>query len=354
MNKELELLLLAVLRNKSDEEKQKISELLQQELNWGNIAGQALHHRLGGYFYFGLEQEQRKAMFPEFMKALDLIVKAQAQQARELKELMDPILVEMNALDIRYAGLKGLVFNTELYQLGERRSNDTDILVLEDDLNKLDEMLRRRGYIQSLLPNGEYKEATRKEKMIQRMNYHDLVPYIKEVNSPFLKHHVIDVNFHYDSKDNEITGQVFEIGTQLCGNDDHVKRLPWETHLGQLCIHFYREGTNSIWSSGRRDVVLYKVVDVINTIRLAEDESQIMRWVSLMKELKLEKACYYTLHHIMEFYKGIVSDAVLEQLKPNDLTYLDEIEISGSDDVQRRTKSFMNSAFDLTFKRDVV
>ncbi|WP_419871389.1 nucleotidyltransferase family protein [Candidatus Pristimantibacillus sp. PTI5] len=349
-NVEKEFLLLSLLKNRTVEENDRLVELSSHEIDWGWIGGQIMHHRLSGYFYFGLGDLRKKLLFKEFLKAIDLIVKAQAQQVREINQIILPVLQELDDKGIRYAALKGLVFNASLYGLGERRSNDSDILVLEDDLERLDEVLRKHGYIQTFLHNGEYKEATRKEKMIQRMNYHDLVPYVKMVDSSFISYHEIDVNFHIDSKENDITREVFEIGTELYANDLYeVKGLPWETHLAQLCIHFFREGSSSLWSSGRRDVVLYKLIDIANTLRLNQSEERLAQWITLMKKLKLEKACYYTLHHVDQFYPQIISDQILQDAKPIDTAYLNEIAVSGEERTVTRQTSFRDEAFNLLF-----
>ncbi|WP_135548512.1 nucleotidyltransferase family protein [Paenibacillus cymbidii] len=349
---EKELILLAVLKNRSNAENNRIEEIAANELDWGWIGGQLLHHRLTGYFVIGLGPLAEQLMHEEFSKALELIMKSQAQQLAETNQIILPILKQFEESGIPYAALKGLVFNASLYEPGERRSNDSDILVMEDDLDRLDAILRKNGYIQSNRPNGEFKEASRKEKMIQRMNYHDLVPYVKQIDAVFMKIHEIDINFHMDSKDNDITKKVFMLGTERYKNGHYeVKGLPWETHLAQLCIHFCREGTSSIWSSGRRDVVLYKIVDIANTVRLAKDEEHLFQWISLMKQLSLDKACYYTLHYIAQFYPQLLSLQMLATVRPDDTAYLDEIAIAGEDRIVKRQSAFIDTAFNLTYKK---
>ncbi len=354
MKLEQELLLLAVLKSRTAEENSRLQEISGNKLDWGWIGGQLLHHRLSGYFYFGLGELRKQLLFKEFLIALELIVKAQSQQIRELNQLVRPVLQEFEERGLHYAALKGLVFNANLYNLGERRSNDSDILVWENDLDMLDEILRKHGYIQTYMHNGEYKEATRKEKMIQRMNYHDLVPYVKIVDSPFLSKHEIDINFHFDSKDNDITKAVLEYGTQIyAGELLEVRGLQWETHMAQLCIHFYREGTSSIWSSGRRDVVLYKLIDVANTLRFVQDEQRLMDWAGKLKEWKLDKASYYTLYYIEQFYPNVVPEKLMSALRPEDIGYLDEIAISGHNNIIKRQVAFRDDAFNLQYQKRV-
>jgi hypothetical protein len=345
MLKERELLLLAVVCNRSEEEEKRLEQVLQEPIDWVWIGGQLLHHRLGGYFYKGLGKHQDK-LFKELAVALELLVKAQAQQFKQTIELTQPIFDSFEKIGIRYAALKGHVFNASLYSLGERRSNDSDIMVLEEDLDKVDAVLRESGYIQTNMANNQFVEATRKEKLIQRMNYHDLVPYVKQTGSEWLMYHEFDINFHFDSKSNDISNQVYEMGLHTYERDGYkVRGLRWETHLAHLCVHFYREGSSTIWSAGRRDVVLYKLIDIINTIRQYRNHPDFQQWVSTIRELQLEKAAYYTLYHVMQFYPNLLSKEFVDQLKPDNIEYLYEIAVSGSTQIEKRNVSFVDTAF---------
>jgi hypothetical protein len=352
MRNEYRLILNMVLKNRTLEEEKLLNKIFMQELNWEIIGGQLVNHRLGGYFLSGLSKESYKNVPYELVKTLELIVIAQEKQTLEIIRILKPILEEFEAKGLRYAGLKGIIFNAYLYNPGDRRSNDTDILVYENDLDKLDEILRNYGYIQTFMENGEYKEASRKVKLIQRMNYHDLVPYVKLFDNEFIKIHEIDINFHFDSKENDITLNIFEKGTELYQNEFYsVRGLPWETNLAHLCVHFFREATNSIWTSGKRDVTLYKIVDIINAIRSCKEEDKITNWPDLMKSLKLEKAAYYTLFVISQFYEDEIVKSMMDRLSPKDDSFLYEIKIEGQNRVEKRSESFVESAFDLSFKR---
>ena len=192
MKKEHSLILKAVLQNKSEKEIREIDKILDSNLDWIEIAGIALNHRLGGYIYKGLNTSQQKKMPKEVVKALALLVRAQKEQFEENLEEICKVNDALEEAKIKFAVLKGAFFGCEMYEKGTRRSNDIDLLVYEDDLGKLDTCLRAMGYIQSNMSNGEMVEATKKEKIIQRMNYHDLVPYVKKTKMGILE---LDINF---------------------------------------------------------------------------------------------------------------------------------------------------------------
>lgn len=350
MKKEYEVILLSVLRNRTVEEEVKLNNFLNSEIHWDVLIGELLHHRLSGYFLSGLNKEQKNKLFRETRITLELLVEAQKKQTLEIINIVKPILEDFDKEKIRYAGLKGLVFNADLYSPGDRRSNDIDLLVMEEDLEKLDKVLRNLGYIQTFMQNGEYKEATRKEKLIQRMNYHDLVPYVKLYNKDFVTELMFDINFHFDSKDNNITKEVMEYGMEVYENEHYrVKGLPWETNLAHLCVHFYREGTNSIWTSGKRDVVLYKLVDIINLIRSNELEKKTKTWPELMIKLNLQKSGYYTMHVLSQFYNDKTIEYFKTELKPEDTSYINEIKVEGANKVELRKELFHEKAFNLSF-----
>ena len=300
MKNEYSLILKSVLINKSTEENKEIEKLLNEKLNWATIAGVLLNHRLGGYFYSHLTDNLRERIPKELGKALALLVKAQKEAHEAIINEQNLVTEELNNTEIRYAMLKGAFFSSDMYELGARRSNDLDLLVYEDDLDLLDKHMRKLGYIQSFMPNGEMIEASKKEKIIQRMNYHDLVPYVKKISTGIL---VMDINFLFDCKENPIDKIVFELGTQVYkGKNYDVKALNPYTNLAFLCSHFYREATNTIWTARRRDVALYKVVDIINFIRTYESEINIDKYIEVAAKINMIEKTAFTFKILQEFY----------------------------------------------------
>lgn len=344
MKKEYRLILLAVLVNKTQLEELQIDNLLKNKLDWCEIAGQLFNHRLAGYFLLGLTKDQQKKIPRELRKAIELLIVAQRQQTIKKYEIIQPILAEFYKENLRYAGLKGLIFNIDNYEMGIRRSNDIDLLVPESELSKLDEILRKFGYIQSFLPEGKLVEASKKQKLIQRMNYHDLVPYVKEIDNEINE---IDINFIFDAKENEITQKIFDMELTEYKNEEYsVIGLPFETNLAFLCIHFFREGTNSLWTDGKRDVVLYKLVDIINVIRKYKDIFNIEKWATLVNQLGIDHKCYYTFYMLAQFYpEDELLQKLLKLLEPVDKSYLFEVKIEGQNKIVKRTESFYDAAF---------
>lgn len=350
MKNEYKVILLACLVNKSKKEEDLLNDLISSNLNWEIIAGQLFHHRLSGYFIKGLNNEQKKYLFPEFKKTIDLLVKAQRVQVLEVINNINPILNDFDKENIRYTALKGLMLNASIYNPGDRRSNDSDIMIVEDDLDKADVILRKFGYIQSFMPNGEYIEASRKDKMIQRINYHDTVPYVKKHGNNLVDNFEIDINFHYDSKENNITKIVYEMGTEIYKNAFYqIKGLRWDTNLAYMCVHFFREGTSSLWTKERRDVILYKIIDIINMYRSVINENNLNNFIETIKELNLQKACYYTFYYIDQIYKDDFINQILDKIKPDELNFLNEVYLVEEKKTVIRKENYFETAFNLTF-----
>ena len=322
MRSEFKLILKSVLINKTEEDVNEISNLLEQDNDWFLIGGVLLNHRLSGYFYNGLTAEQKSKLPKEFGKMLEFIVNAQREKMEGMVELVNEATEALNKANVRYSGLKGILFNADFYNFSDRRSNDIDFLVFEDDLDKMDKALREVGYVQSFAENGELVEASRKEKVIQRMNYHDLVPYVKKNKDSIF---MLDINFKFDSTLHEIDDRVFEYGTVMYDkNGLNVKGLKFYTHLMFLCVHFYREATNAIWKKENRDFTLYKLVDLYNCLRAHISEFDANEWCDLVKSFDTTKHCLFSFNALKEFYDDELFDSIIDNL--SSATKLDENE----------------------------
>lgn len=341
---EYRLIFLAAIINKTEDEVQELDEILNNKINWCEVSGQIVNHRLCGYFFNGLNETQKKRLPKELRAYLKMIVRTQNSDFIDKIEALKPILEDFDSHKISYCGLKGILFNADCYSPSDRRSNDVDLMVLEQDLQKLDKILRKFGFIQSFRPNGELVEASKREKLIQLMNYHDLVPYVKRHGNNILE---IDINFKFDSKENDIDKEIFELGIKKYSNSLYsIDGLTFEANLLFLCIHFYREATNTIWTNGRRDVVLYKVIDIINFIRSHSKEFDVKKWCELAIRFNLRKKCYYTFYTLNEFIEDVKIEEVLKLLKTSDEEFINEIHVDGSEEVLKRKKTFMQDAFD--------
>ena len=104
----------------------------------------------------------------------------------------------------KYAMLKGAVL-CGLYPSGYRTSNDIDLLVRAKDVTDIGNTLSLAGFRQGNIKNGEFIPATRKEIIESKMMRGETVPYILEVNLPYMKYLEVDINFSLDYKNGDDT-----------------------------------------------------------------------------------------------------------------------------------------------------
>lgn len=343
MKKEIELILLAILKHKKDAEVLRISEILNNDLDWIYIGGILVNHRLSGYFLTGLNEEQKKKVPKELRKIIELIIVAQGERQTMINKEVNTINKKLVDAEIRFAGIKGIFLGTELYDIGDRRSNDIDLLVYEEDLDKLDKAMRELGYIQSNCPNGELIEASKKEKLIQRMNYHDLVPYVKQIDGVVLE---IDINFLFDSKDNHVDSFVYADGLfNYDGKDYSITGLSSRMHLAFLIVHFYREATNSLWTRDKRDLTFYKIADIINYIRHIENDIDVSAFVGILEKLNIVAKSYYVFSVLREFYDDEFVNDMIERLKKYEKENIGDIYLTDKKTYVKREVPFFDSIF---------
>lgn len=315
IKKEHEFILNAVLIEKNEEEINYINKALDKQIDWIEVVGIAMNHRLGGYFYNGLTKEQRTKIPRELKKNIEMLVYGQAVNQEKMYKYINELNDILENCNIRYAGLKGIIYGACLYTKGTRRSNDMDLLVHEEDLEQLDAILSSAGYIQAKKKEGKLIEASRKEKLIQRMNYHDLIPYMKETDDGIIE---IDINFLFDGKDNLIDSKVFDIGTRVYNSEQYSFRgLEIDTNLAFLICHFYREATGEIWVNNKRNLIIYKIVDMVNFIRHFEKHMNTEKLIKLFKELNIIEKALYSFLTIQKFYNQEFINEIIECISSN-------------------------------------
>lgn len=159
--------------------------------------------------------------------------------------------------------LKG-AFLCQCYPEGFRTSNDVDLLVRPEDITEIGETLISAGFRQGYIRNGTFEAASRYRIIESRMTRGETVPYIKEVNLPFMRFLEVDINFSQDYKNGDgllLNSMLNNVRTVT------VKGLTLETldkydFLIHLCCHLYKEATTLPWIEMGRDMTLYKFCDI--------------------------------------------------------------------------------------------
>lgn len=347
MKTEKELLLLSIIQDRTSDEQRRLEELLSMKNDWAYISGQIVHHRLLGYVYYGLGDEFRRHIDKELRTMMEMNVRLYKKIYNERYNCIEPILKDFEDSKIRYAGIKGIIYPLINYPIGIRYSGDFDILLCESDYSMCDEILKKHNFIES--NDKGYNEASKKEKLIQRMNYHDLVPYFCRKDYLYQDYIKIDINIHFDGKENDVTSSIIEEGTNLYNRDNMVIRgLKIETHFLHMCTHFFREATSTLWTTKRYDVTLYKLVDILNTYRYMKKE-EVYRCIELSKKFNCFKQMYYSIYYLNQFFHDVEFEKILDRFAISDTSFLLEIKEDGKNSIIIRNEDLYDKTFNLVY-----
>ena len=163
----------------------------------------------------------------------------------------------------KYAMLKG-AFLCDAYPAGCRTSNDIDLLVAPEDVSLIGDALTNAGFQQGHVRNGEFVPATRREIVESKMTRGETVPYILEVDLPFLRYLEVDINFSLDYKNSDPSTLRDMLSRAVRKNVQNtaICTLNQSDFFIHLCAHLYKEATTLPWIQMKRDMTLYKFCDI--------------------------------------------------------------------------------------------
>ena len=191
----------------------------------------------------------------------------------------------------RYAMLKGALL-CGLYPEGYRTSNDVDLLIRPDDVTEIGKALSDAGFQQGNVRNDVFIPASRQEIIASKMMRGETVPYIKEVDLPYLRFFEVDLNFSLDYKngDSEVLSDMLGRTETHIVNGLELVTLSLADFFIHLCCHLYKEATTLPWVTMRRDMTLYKFSDI--SLLLHQLNSQeIERIFQRAEQLRLAAIC---------------------------------------------------------------
>lgn len=346
LNNEEKIVLLGSVQRRTDVENEELIKLMEEKNDWGWIVGALLRHRLNGYFMIGMKDMIKNKIPKKTIKAFKMLCNIYEQSNIINLKLSEDLFQRLNNEKIPCAGLKGIIHNTSIYCLNMRISNDIDVLLCEKEYKKFDKVMKSMGFYQSA--DGGKTEASRKEKLIQVMNYHDLLPYYKKCDHWFMKQIEIDVNIHFDCKENDITEAILEEGiTEYSANGYSTQGLIWPLHCLHLCSHYYREATNSIWYEDNRDIELYKIVDIENTFRV-NNENVFEQMIKIAKKYNLINSMYYTLFYLNELYPNNRYKKILQGFDGIDINEIGKIRFPSGEKIDVQ-KDFFDRTFQMIY-----
>ena len=189
------------------------------------------------------------------------------------------------------------------YPKGYRTSNDVDLLISPNDVTKIGNILLNSGFKQGDVKNGEFIPATRKEIIESKMMRGETVPYIKEVNLPYMRFFEVDINFSLDYKnsDDTVLSEMLENACTKKEIDISIPTLSNADFFIHLCAHLYKEATTVPWIKMNRDMTMYKYCDIY--LLLSEKSNKDLDEIfERAAKFNMEKVCAYAILETVDLF----------------------------------------------------
>ena len=241
--------------------KDKFTEPSLIECATPNVLGHLFFHRMQGIAYGVLKENGFLGnVNREFRNSLGAAYEQNVQRNESFKKCISMLCEILNQDECKVAMLKGAYLCTH-YPDGYRTSNDVDLLVHPKDVTAIGSRLFDAGFRQGNVRNGEFVAATRQEIIESKMLRGETVPYIKEVNLPFMKFFEVDINFSLDYKSGD-EGTLSDMLSRVSIKNEKELSIPTLDDADffiHLCTHLYKEATTLAWIKMHRDMTLYKI-----------------------------------------------------------------------------------------------
>ena len=197
--------------------------------------------------------------------------------------------------------------------------------MLPENVTKISNALKEAGFEQGSIKNGEFVPATRKEIIESKMMRGETVPFIKQVDMPFMKHLEVDVNFSLDYKnsDEKSLAKMLERAELISNEFGKIRTLDRYDFLIHLCTHLCKEATTLPWIKMKRDMTLYKYMDIyylFKRLSATDEEALIAR----AAEYGVENDLLYCIKSVSALFP-VKCTILLEYLNQHDSEELDYV-----------------------------
>ncbi|MET7641182.1 nucleotidyltransferase family protein [Streptomyces sp. NPDC005438] len=355
-SQEIELVLLLSLPEPRPDEVDAMLKLLNTPLDWNQVLGMLTVHRVVGMAWHNVLRyaiEQRQTLLCSyFLKSLKVTAAGQRAMAREQIARTIEVQRDLERAGVRSAILKGGAVAAMAYSdPGMRAFHDNDLLVDRKLLPDATGVLSDAGYLQGSWDyhNHSVRPAPRRQVLHLAMHSHQTYTYMKPTpEATTLECHRLDVHFSIDlmtgNRSDEAVSALLDDRTDL----DGLSVVSVTDMLIFSCLHFAREAGHRGEVLALKDLVLYKLVDVVALLGLQTSADLPER----AERLGFAREVYFTLHHCDAVYPGRVPQELLDRLRPHDLDYLDEVS-DGREVVHRWRTPMPQRMFDIHRLREL-
>lgn len=328
ISKEAEIIIHSCKQVLTEDDKDFILKNVDEGINWGEFLYICVHHRVTSLVWrtfselnilSRIERHVYKIMRGEYIR---------------IKKHNDCIYNEMKIINEKFLEngveavlLKGALLSKYLYQdTALREFGDIDYLIKIDQIPSATTCLSDLGYKQGHYNEDKKKveEVSKKERILHRMNSHEIVEFIKVIDNDFCNMVATDINFDIfwkgNNKDEHNTFDIKELFDHLNEielDGVNIYMLQPEYQLIQLCAHLYSEAVffpcNKRWLRDKGDLNLIKYCDIYEIIKSCEIDWDNLR--NIIDRNRINIAMFYVLSSLNQIFNNTVPQAFLNSLK---------------------------------------
>ncbi len=322
-----------------DKDADKLMCIMNGQLDWSDIVFQLVTHRTINMFCYNLKKYNLfDKLEKEIQRLLDSQWQVYGERNRHYQKELTQVLSAFNEYGVVVPILKGNLLASIVYpQIETRIFNDLDLIMRLEDVVPVTEALEGIGYIQGHFDEEKQQiiPASRKEKVLQQMASHELQEFQKLSENRFAHLVQVDVNHDILWKGNcpyrVATKELIQRALPIEINGKKGYMLDYIDNIIQLSCHLYKEATLMIWVTDLRDLKIYKFADIFMYIKKFYHEVNWEILVERVRAYNLEKVVYYNFHYIEMMFGNLIPEFVLNELRPSDLSYLDEYGIENKE-----------------------
>ncbi len=260
------------------EDNGKLKALIRENAT-SSVLGQLFFNRMQGIAYTTLKSaELLNETTREFRNSLEAAYVQNTVKNMSFYKCVKRVSEILANHKDKYVMLKGAVL-CGLYPVGCRTSNDIDLLVRPKDVTVIGDALYKAGFRQGSVKNGEFVPASRREIVTSKMMRGETVPYVLEVNLPYMRFLEVDINFSLDYKNGgeKTVDKLLSRSDEVKIQGTSVMTLSDYDFFIHLCVHLYKEAATFPWVEMKRDMTLYKFCDIyMLTDMLSDSEINVL------------------------------------------------------------------------------
>jgi hypothetical protein len=311
--------------------------MVTQTLDWSAVLGILFVHRTAGTAWRNLVElgfDAMQTIRPDYLlPTLELAYHAQRRYAADQLERTTRLMRSFDEVGIDCVLLKGgAVARMGYRDPGMRFFGDNDLLFHRADLGRVGTILRDAGYVQGRWDAGEavIVPAARREIMLHSVHSHETFPYVCATPSAHVATiHEVDVHFSVDLlSSNNTDGTVDDILARRIEVDGPGGPV-WTPHQEDMftfvAVHFEREATHISEVASTKDLLLYKLLDLLAMLSSAAYPLDPKAVVRRAEELGMSRELYFSLSYLDEVYPGRVPADLLAASRPATTAYLHEV-----------------------------